>query len=168
MKTILQHVGEKKLIGLTVRTNNATELQPKLSKINALIASYIEQDIASQIPNRVKPGVTIAAYTDYESDEGGDYTYFFGEEVSCFEDVPKGCSMLKIPEGNYLKMPLGSGELPQMVIDAWSDIWKTPAHTLGAERTFNVDFEVYDDRSKDHANAYVDLFLGVEPLEDSE
>jgi hypothetical protein len=43
---------------------------------------YWSKQYADKIKQRSNPGVTYAVYTDFESDEHGEYTYFIGELVN--------------------------------------------------------------------------------------
>src|SRR5271170_312718 len=88
---------EIKLVGLTARTNNKNEMNPRTSKIGELAGRFWSQNIAGQISNRQNPGVTLSIYTEYDSNEHGDYTYFIGEEVISFENIPSELQKLTIP-----------------------------------------------------------------------
>lgn len=89
---------EIKLIGICVRTNNEQESDKMKEKIFPCIQKYFHGALFEKIPNRKKPGTTFCAYTDYESDYTGDYTYFVGEEVSSFDrPLPEGFQKLVIP-----------------------------------------------------------------------
>ncbi|HEX4045183.1 MAG TPA: AraC family transcriptional regulator, partial [Gammaproteobacteria bacterium] len=46
---------------------------------------FWSQNIGAQLSNRKNPGVTLSVYTEYDSNEHDDYTYFIGEEVNSFE-----------------------------------------------------------------------------------
>lgn len=76
MKKEISELGAITLVGLTVRTNNKNEMNPDAAKIAALAGSYWANQVANGIKHRFQPGITYAVYTDYESDENGDYTYF--------------------------------------------------------------------------------------------
>ena len=152
---------EIKLVGLSVRTNNMNEIEPITAKIGGLASKFQNQNIASQISNRKNPGVTYAVYTEYDSDEHGDYTYFIGEEVSAFENVPLGCKQITIPDSQYQKFTVGPDKMPMVVIQAWQQIWKMTSEDLGGQRTYQADFEVYDQRATDPVNTILDIFIGV-------
>src|SRR3989338_9284302 len=95
---------QKLIIGLKVRTNNfVLEANPDTSRIGPVVGHYYYEEVGSTIPNRLHPGITLAAYTNYESDEKGDYDYFIGEEASSFQDIPKELYSLTIPAGRYVK-----------------------------------------------------------------
>jgi predicted transcriptional regulator YdeE len=40
-------------------------------------------------------------------------------------------------------------------------IWQMTATDFGAERAYRADFELYDQRAMDPANASLDLFIGL-------
>lgn len=161
MKKELANKSEIKLVGLTARTNNQNEMNPQTSKIGELAGHFWSQDIANQIPNRKNPGVTLAIYTEYDSNEHGDYTYFIGEEVSSFEDVPSELQKLTIPAAKYQKFTTPSGKMPEVVINAWQQIWEMSVNDFGGDRAYIADFEVYDQRTIDPANAILDIYIGI-------
>ncbi|MHB1949788.1 MAG: GyrI-like domain-containing protein [Gammaproteobacteria bacterium] len=122
MKKELVSESEIKLVGLTARTNNKNEINPATSKIGELAGRFWGQNIAGQISNRKNPGVTLSVYTEYDSNENGDYTYFIGEEVSSYENIPSGLQKLTIPAAKYQKFTTPSGKMPDVVINAWQKI----------------------------------------------
>lgn len=152
---------EFKLIGLTARTNNKNEKNPDTAKISQLMSQYWGKNLASQIPNRTNPGVTFSVYTDYEANEHGDYTYFLGEQVSSFENITSSMQRLIIPAAKYQKFTTTSGKMPEVVINAWQEIWKMSVNDFGGERAYSADFEVYDQRASDPANASLDIYIGI-------
>lgn len=152
---------EIKLIGLTAQTNNKNEMNPETAKIGPLAGRYWGQNIASQIPNRKNPGVTFSAYTAYDSNEHGDYTYFVGEEVTSFDNLTEDMQKLIIPAANYQKFTTPAGKMPDVVINAWHQIWKMTSEDLGGERAYVTDFELYDERAADPLNACLDIFIGL-------
>ena len=155
-------INSLKLIGLTTRTNNANEQTPGKSRIAKMIMNYWSNSVADNFKNRQTPGITYAVYTDYESDEHGDYTYFIGELVTRF-DEQNLCSFdsLIIPAGRYQKFTTPPGKMPSVVIEAWQAIWKMKSSELGGVRSYIADFEVYDQRVVDPSNAIVDVYIGI-------
>jgi predicted transcriptional regulator YdeE len=150
-----------KLIGLTARTNNKNEMDAQTAKIGELAGRYWGQNIALQIPHRKNPGVTLSVYHEYETNEHGDYSYFIGEEVDSLENIPAGFTALTIPAATYQKFTTGSGPFPDVVINAWQKIWQMSATDFGGERAYHADFELYDQRACDPANASLDVFVGI-------
>jgi predicted transcriptional regulator YdeE len=133
------------------------------AKINEVVNSYWNYQIANEFKHRVKPYVTYSVYTDYESDEDREYTYFIGEEVSSLEsqDMSKFTS-LTIPKSKYQRFTTEPGILPQVVISAWKEIWQMTPPMLEGKRRYKADFEKYDERSYDLNNSVVDIYVGIE------
>ncbi|EKD53900.1 MAG: DNA-binding protein [uncultured bacterium] len=161
MKKELVNKAEIKLIGLSARTNNKNEMDPKTSKIGELMGCYFSQNIASQIPNRKNFGITLSVYTEYDSDEHGDYTYFLGEEVNSFEKIPTGLQTLTILAAKYQKFTTSAGKIPTVVINAWQEIWKMSPTDFGGKRAYKADFEIYDQRASDPENTILDIYIGI-------
>lgn len=156
-------LSEMTLVGLTARTNNKAEMNPATSKIGALANSYWKNQMASNIiQHRIKPGVTYAVYTDYESDEHGDYTYFIGEAVDSLENQDRfQFKTITIPASTYQKFTTKSGKMPDIVIDAWQKIWQMKENDFEGKRTYVADFEIYDQRASDFNNTVVDIYIGI-------
>lgn len=161
MKKEITNKSEIKLVGLTARTNSKNEMNPQTSKIGELAGRFWSQNIGALILNRKNPGVTYSVYTNYDSDEHGDYTYFIGEEVSSFENIPSGLQQLTISASKYQKFTTSAGKMPEVVINAWQQIWKMSAEDFGGKRAYVADFEVYDQRASDPANAILDIYIGI-------
>jgi predicted transcriptional regulator YdeE len=162
MKKTQTELPEIKLIGITARTNNANEINPSLAKITPTVQKYFHGGLPSKIPHRTKPETTFCVYTDYENGITGDYTYFIGEEVSSFENVPDGFETLSIPAQIYAKFTTEPGPMPHVVIEAWQKIWQMTEQDFGGPRRFSADFEVYDERASDYQNAALDVYIGVQ------
>lgn len=152
---------DRKLVGIAVRTNNTDEMNQEKSKIASTVHNYFSNQLFERINYRVKPMVTYSAYSDYESDYTGNYTYFIGEEVENFDDIPEGFSKLVIPVGEYRIFETAKGPMPKVVIDLWQKIWQMSENDLGGQRKYAVDFEIYDERSADPQNAIIDIYIGI-------
>lgn len=161
MKKSFVNKPSMKLVGLATRTRNQDEMNPATAKIGPLIADYFSHGVANTMLHRVNPGITFSVYTDYESDHQGEYTYFVGEEVSSFDDIPDGLRFITIPASDYQCFTTSAGQMPAIVIEAWQHIWQMDAQALGGERTYIADFEVYDERAIDPNHAEVDIYIGV-------
>ena len=156
-------MAELKLVGITTRTNNSKifESDPSTNKIAATVQKYFHNGLAEKLKNRKNPGTTFCVYTNYESDVNGDYTYFIGEEVTSFDDVDSAFEMLTVPAQNYAKFTNEPGSMPTVCIEMWQNIWKMNSSDLGGERAYIADFEVYDERSRDHNNVTFDIYIGI-------
>jgi predicted transcriptional regulator YdeE len=161
MKTTTTQLAEMKLVGIATRTSNAAEMNPITAKIAVQIQKYLQQQLSSKIIQRKKPGTTYCVYTDYQSDYNGEYTYFVGEEVESFENLPEGFVQLTIPKQTYVKFTNGPGVMPFVCIQVWQKIWQMGDSGLGGPREYLADFEVYDERAMDPKNAVLDVYLGI-------
>jgi predicted transcriptional regulator YdeE len=152
---------EIRLVGICVRTNNKTEHKKLDGKIFPCVKRYFHEALAEKIAHRKNPGTTLCAYTDYANDEHGDYTYFIGEEVTHFDHLPKDFQTLIIPRQTYAKFTTKPAPMPEVLSNAWGAIWKMSQKELGGKRTYETDFEVYDERAADHQNIVLDLYVGI-------
>ena len=162
MKKIETYQTEKKIVGIKIRTNNKFETNSLEGKIFPIVKRYFHQNIAARIPNRLHPGTTYCIYTEYESDHQGDYTYFIGEEVESFADIPADLETMTIPSQKYTKFTNGPDSMPDVVRKPWQQIWQMTPTELGGIRSYISDFEIYDERSMDHQNIVLDIYIGVQ------
>lgn len=153
---------EIKIVGIAVRTNNAAEFSGTGAKISLTVKAYADQGAAGKIAHRVEPGTTYSGFTDYESDHNGMYTYFIGERVSSFDDLPKGFSAITIPAQTYAKFTNGPGAMPGVCIAVWQRVWGSSPKDLGGQRGYVADFEIYDERAYDPTSTVLDVYIGIE------
>jgi predicted transcriptional regulator YdeE len=157
-------VSEKKLVGISVRTSYQQELDKMKGNIFPCVQQYFHGALFEKILHRAKPGSTFCAYTDYESDYKGVYTYFIGEEVTSFaNNLPKELQKLIIPAQHYTKFTTAPAPMPDVIVNAWKEIWKMPSTELGGRRRYQTDYEIYDERASDHQNIVLDIYVGIEP-----
>jgi predicted transcriptional regulator YdeE len=161
MNKNIEQLHEIKLVGITVRTANNREMDSSTAKIGATMGKFFMEGIQNKIPNRKNPGKVFAVYTNYESDEHGEYDYFMGEEVDNFEDLPEGFEALIIPSQDYVKFTSNPGQMPGVIINMWQNIWKMGPSELGGARTYIADFQIHDERSHDPNNAIIDVYIGI-------
>ena len=162
MNKTLQQLSEIKLVGITARTSNAQEMNAETAKIGIILQKFFGSGMQTQIFNRKNPGTVFSVYTNYESDEHGQYTYFLGEEVNDFENIQQGFETLTIPAQTYVKFTSDSGKMPNVCIDMWQKIWKMNSSDLGGKRAYIADFEVYDKRSQNPEQTVLDIYIGLE------
>jgi predicted transcriptional regulator YdeE len=154
---------EIKLVGICVRTSYEQELDKMKGNIFPCVRRYFHESLSEKIPNRAKPGTTFCAYTNYESDYRGAYTYFIGEEVTSLDDpLPEDFQKLIIPTQKYVKFTTSPAPMPDVIVNAWSNIWKMSSDELGGKRRYQTDYEIYDERAKDHQNIVLDIWVGIE------
>ena len=154
---------EVNLVGISVRTNNANMFDPNPTnnKIAATVQKYFHEGLPGKITHRKKPGITYCVYTEYESDFTGDYTYFIGEEVESFNDLPEGFVAHTIVPQLYAKFTNNPGPMPMVCINMWQEIWKMTPEDFGGKRSYIADFEIYDERALDHQNVTLDIYIGI-------
>ena len=149
------------VIGLETRTRNADEMDPTTARIPAHYQTYFGEGIAARIPHKVDPGTMLSLYSDYESDENGEYSLTLGHEVSGGDDVPEGLSVKTLPSATYAVLTTERGALPGVVIEAWQRIWRMSPEELGGKRTYTGDFELYDERAQNPEDAVVDIYIAI-------
>lgn len=161
-KTTIQ-LPEIKLVGIKTRTNNKNELDPATGKIFPCVHKYFHDNISAKIPERKKPGTTFCVYMDYENDHTNDYTYFIGEEVVNFTNIPSDLESCIIQLQVYSKFTTTPGPMPNVVKDAWKEIWQLSDADLGGKRRYHADFEIYDERASDptHQSIVLDIYVGI-------
>ncbi len=161
MKKIIEELPEIKLVGITARTSTALEFDPKTAQIGKIMQRFFTENLQDKILYKKNPNKIYAVYTNYESDENGAYTYFLGQEVTAFENQSDIFQTLVIPNQDYAKFTSNPGEMPEVVINMWQNIWQMKESEMGGKRNYIADFEVYDERSSDLNNAIVDVFIGI-------
>lgn len=149
-----------KLIGIASRTNNQAEMRGENAVIPSTIQEFYTQGFAQAITS-TKPDTTYHIYTEYDSNENGDYTFFVGKEVRDFQDIPAGCRTLEIPAQSYAVFTNSAGPMPAVCIDMWKRIWTMNEADFGGKRTYIADFEIYDGRSQDPLHTVLDIYVGI-------
>lgn len=146
------------VVGVTVRTNNAAEAGGQ-GKIPALWQGVIDNGQLQQIPNQVGEGFMVV-YSDYASDNTGDYNYTLGVRVSSADKVPDGYVVRKIAAGKYAVLVSETGP-PQEVIPAlWQRINSMTPEQMGGKRAYQTDFETYGNVA-DFGNMQVTAHVGL-------
>ncbi|NVK75832.1 MAG: GyrI-like domain-containing protein [Oceanospirillaceae bacterium] len=142
---------EHRVAGLSVRTNNASEMQPETAKIGALHQTFAQQANV----NYEKGACLYGVYYQYDSDYTGDFNVLVGSDPSMVESK-KELEMVVLPAGEYLVFS-GEGEMPKIVIDVWGEIWRYfSGDNCAHQRLYTVDFECYTSENS------VDVYIAVE------
>jgi predicted transcriptional regulator YdeE len=160
MNKNIKFLPEITLCGISTRTNNKNEMGDE-AKIPFAINKYFASGIISEINNKVDPGKTYCVYTDYESDHTGEYTFFIGTEVNEVSSENHQLENLTIRPQKYRVLTTDPGSIPRIIIDMWKKIWGMTSEDFGGDRAYIADFEIYDERSKDHSNSIVDIYIGI-------
>ncbi|MCP8351954.1 GyrI-like domain-containing protein [Candidatus Synchoanobacter obligatus] len=148
------------VIGPAIRTSNELEATAG-GQISSLYEKFMADNMSEKIDEKSDHRI-IALYTDYDSDEAGEYTYAIGHQVIDPEDMPSDCEIFDIPGGRYLRYPSQRGPINQVLPLVWQEIWaKTQAGELGVTRAFQTDFEFHNYEDPLSAEVQVDIYLSI-------
>jgi len=141
------------IIGIDIRTTN--ENGQSAIDIPALWSRFLSENIIEQIPNKIDSTV-YCMYTDYEKDHTKPYTTLLGCKVSSLKEVPTGFMGKSIDAAEYEVFTTRGNLAEGVVYNEWLKIWNAPI-----ERIYTSDFEIYDERSQNPADATVDIFIAI-------
>lgn len=144
---------EKIVVGVSARTSNTS---PDMGAvIGGLWERFFNGGIYASIPGKADEKA-LGIYTDYEGDEKAAYTAMVACEV--IEEPQKGeYAVCRIPAGRYARFII-HGDMVQAVSAAWQEIWQ-----MDLPRTFQCDFEEYQDDSMEDAEIHI--YVGLEDIE---
>ena len=129
------------VVGVTVRTNNTKEATGQ-GDIPGLWQNAVQNGTLEQIPNKTGDGYVVV-YSDYATDNTGDYTYTLGYRVTSADKIPDGMVARTVRAGKYSVFVSETGP-PQEVIPAlWQRITQLTPQQLGGARAYQTDFETY-------------------------
>ncbi len=148
-----QTIKKFNVIGISIRTTN--ENGQALQDIPALWNKFMTGEIAKQIPNKIDDSV-YCIYTEYEKDHTRPYTTILGCKVGNLDTIPNGMVGKTFEEATYAKRTVKGNILQGLVFNEWTKIWSSDI-----DRAYTADFEVYDERTQDPANAEVDIFVAI-------
>ncbi|WP_219703608.1 GyrI-like domain-containing protein [Marinomonas lutimaris] len=143
---------EKRIVGLSVRTNNVSEMQSETAKIGALHQIFAQKTTV----NYEKGACLYGVYYQYESDYTGDFSVLVGAEPDYVSSKAE-LEHVDLSAGEYLVFS-GEGEMPQVVIDVWGEIWRYfSSSDCVYYRAYTADFECYTSENS------VDVYIAVKP-----
>ncbi|TGL90666.1 AraC family transcriptional regulator [Leptospira congkakensis] len=146
------------VVGIKTRTSNEKEMAGN-GKIAALWEQFLKEEILSQIPNRTSLSEWMVVYTEFESDENGEYTMFIGASVNKVESLKPHLSSIQIPGSRYLKVPTEWGHLTTIGLETWKKIWTEDEYKK--KRTYIADLEIYGTNAMNPINSQFDIYLGI-------
>ena len=144
------------VVGLTVRTCNRDEMDPATARIGALWDRFFSQSWERTLPGRGEEGRIFGVYSGYESDEHGAFDVTAGVAVPPPVAPVPGAVQIAVQAGDYLVFHR-HGTMPQMVIDAWGEVWRYFAAYPQLPRRFGTDFELYEGPDR------VAIHIGIAP-----
>lgn len=142
------------VVGLAARTTNAREMTAE-GAISKLWGRIMRAGMLASIPNRAGSEI-IALYTEYESDQDGQYTFVVGARVHAIGEVPGGMVAKKAAAGEYAVFRTEANPAKDAVVALWQEIWSLEnSHRL--TRAYNTDYEVhhFTERGETAAEIYV-------------
>jgi predicted transcriptional regulator YdeE len=148
-------INEINLVGLSLKPKTVNANGQSAIDCGNLWQEFEKKNYAASIRNKLSDEV-FGVYYLYEGDHTKPFSYFVGCKVTPGTEAPAGLENLVIPAGTYHKVT-AKGQMPACMVNAWKEIWSS-----NVPRTYEVDFEVYDERSKDWNNAEVDIYLSIE------
>ncbi len=156
MKYEIVTLEEKIAVGISARTNNAA---PDMGAvIGGLWNRFYSEGIYASIPDKGNEKA-LGIYTEYAGDEKSDYTVVVACEAA---KEPQGgvFTVCRIPAGPYAKF-IVHGDMVKAVAAAWQEIWQ-----MDLPRSFQCDFEEYQNDSMDHAEIHIYVGLSEDPSRD--
>lgn len=168
MKSIVEQQGTLKLVGIGVRTTNQEEAGPN-GRIPALWTQYFQLAGTHSNEAQAQDDFIYGVYTDYETDASGAYTAFIGHTYDL--DLPMtteatGASaaanlqQIVVPSSMYRVFETRRGPMPQVVIEAWQEIWAY-YETAAEQRAYTGDFERYDKNDYQDGEAAVRIYIAI-------
>lgn len=151
--------GEFTVVGIATRTSNAREMTAD-GIIGKQWGRLMQEGLLAKIPNKADQNI-VAVYTEYASDHDGEYTFVLGARVKSEESAPAGMVAKKIPAGKFAVFTSEKGAAAKVVPEAWMKINSLPHSAVGGDREYRADYEIYDERAADPANAQVDVYVGI-------
>lgn len=95
----------------------------------------------------------MGVYTDYEGGPEDDYCIIVACEIDGSTTAPDGTVFRIIPAGRYARF-IVKGELHTAVAAFWQELW-----TMDLPRTFQYDFEEYQNDDNKHAEIHMYISL---------
>ncbi len=136
----------KTVYGLSIRTMNKNEMNQETAKIGDLWTSF-----SSKVSPLLGEAEAIyGVYSSYDSDHSGEFNV-----TAASEKKVEATESVVIESGRYLVFS-AQGEMPQVVIQAWTDIWNYFSDEKSEyERLYKTDFELYDEPSR------IKVYIGI-------
>lgn len=143
-----------KLAGLALQTKTTNENGQSAADCGKLWSDFTGGNYFARIPGKLSDEV-FAVYHNYDGDYTQPFSYFIGCKVAADADLPAEFDTLVVPEAKYQQFT-AKGPMPQCIMDTWHDIWNS-----GINRSYQADFEVYGEKSRDWNNAEIEVYISI-------
>jgi len=150
----LRQAGPKRVAGLALRTDNATESRAGGGNIPGLWQRFRSEDWFARLEKLGAFGPPLGVYSTYASDVNGSFQILAGREIAASTGVPAPLEVVSIPAGTY-RVFESAGPLPESVVKGWQEVWAYFDRPGAAARAYTCDFEFY---SQEQA---VEIWVGV-------
>ncbi len=147
---------EFKAIGLELRTTTCES--KNLHAIPEFWKRFLQEDMASKIPNRTRPNTLLGMCADCADD--GSFSYIICAEVDTFDEMPDGMVARSVPAAKYAVFT-SIGKIPESIQEAWQYIFSSGLAALGYEHAGTEDFELYDERCTGREDSEVDIYIPI-------
>jgi len=146
----IQHIESINVVGIRVRTKNIDERNPETAKIGKLWSDFYSK-VFSRLNGQSR---VYGVYTKYESDQNASF-----DVIACsdpYTTAPLEDTVnVRIESGKY-RVFAGQGEMPQIVIDLWEQVWSYfSSPNCHHTRVYRTDFECYKNKNE------VEIFIGI-------
>jgi predicted transcriptional regulator YdeE len=141
----------KKLMisGISITTNNENENNEDTQKIASLWEKYDVDNMYTKTLNKAKNNSFYGLYSNYASDENGDYEATVGVEVTKTKN-----NAIVIENAKYLLFAK-EGEVPEVSFELWQEIGEYFENNNEYERAYAVDFEKYSKENE------VEIYISI-------
>lgn len=143
MPPVTTQVPAFRVAGISVRTRNSHEMDSATARIGALWDRFFDESWEHKLPRPDADARIFGVYSAYESNEHGAYDVTAGVAAPSDVQLVGGAATVDIEAGEYLVFH-GQGAMPQMVLDAWGEVWRYFLRHPQVRRRFGTDFEAYD------------------------
>jgi predicted transcriptional regulator YdeE len=148
------------VVGIALRTSNAQEMGPH-AQIGHHWTRFLSEKWLDKIPDKAD-GNIVAVYTDYASDQDGEYTLLIGARVRQVKgNLPPGLVVKGVPPIKYAAFRSDTGPAAKVVPETWMRVWSASKSEIGGTRAYRADFELYDERARKLENTQVDIYIGI-------
>lgn len=141
-------LAEKTVIGFSARTNNTS---PDMEQVIGNLWKKFYSEEGYPAISKKTGSKAMGIYTDYASNETGDYTVMVACEAE--SNTTDSFDVCKIPFGRYAKF-IVKGNMLTAVQKFWQELWK-----MDLDRSFICDFEEY--QNSDCENAEIHIYIGL-------
>lgn len=139
--------------GISIRTINKDGQAGQ--DIGALWQQFTQGSFADKLEDK-EGSELYCVYTDYESDHNDYYTAILGCKVTSIEYLPEGFVGKAIPAAKYAVFT-PAGKFPANIGETWQYIWQSDL-----QRTYTVDFDVYDTADKAFEDIEAKVYVAVD------